>query len=56
MGKHAELIKNNGFYKKVFDIQVLIEEEIKQDENTVKSETIFVKHDKRIINKLNVTN
>ena len=56
MGTHSELIKNNGFYKKVFDIQVLIEEEIKQDESTVKSETIFVKHDKRIINKSNVIN
>jgi len=30
-GSHDELIKNNGFYKKIFDIQVSIEEEIKQD-------------------------
>lgn len=31
-GTHYELILNNGFYKKIYDIQVKIEDEIKQDE------------------------
>jgi len=31
LGSHNELIKNNGFYKKIFDIQVLIEVEINED-------------------------
>lgn len=31
-GTHYELIMNNGFYKKIYDIQVKIEDEIKQDE------------------------
>jgi ATP-binding cassette subfamily B protein len=30
-GTHEELIKNNGFYKKVFDIQVSIEDEINEE-------------------------
>lgn len=30
-GSHEELIMNNGFYKKIFDIQVSIEEEIESD-------------------------
>ncbi len=36
-GSHEELIKNNGFYKKIFDIQVLIEDEINEDLHGVKS-------------------
>jgi ATP-binding cassette subfamily B protein len=31
-GTHDELIEHNGFYKKIFDIQVSVEDEIKQDE------------------------
>ncbi len=31
MGSHNELIKNNGFYKRIFDIQVSIEDEISRD-------------------------
>ena len=31
-GTHYELIMNNGFYKKIYDIQVKIKDEIKQDE------------------------
>jgi len=42
-GTHDELIKNNGFYKKIFDIQVSIEEEIEQDMLNVKSENAKVK-------------
>ncbi|MBL8016195.1 MAG: ABC transporter ATP-binding protein [Ignavibacteria bacterium] len=30
-GTHDELIENNGFYKKIFDIQVSIEDEINED-------------------------
>jgi hypothetical protein len=30
-GTHEELIKNNGFYKKIFDIQVSIEDEINEE-------------------------
>jgi len=30
-GTHEELIKNKGFYKKIFDIQVSVEEEIEKD-------------------------
>ncbi len=30
-GTHEELIKNNGFYKKIFDIQVSIEDEINKE-------------------------
>jgi ABC-type multidrug transport system fused ATPase/permease subunit len=30
-GTHEELIENNGFYKKIFDIQVSIEDEINSD-------------------------
>ncbi|KXK42915.1 MAG: ABC-type multidrug transport system protein [Chlorobi bacterium OLB5] len=30
-GTHDELISNNGFYKKIFDIQVSIEDEINED-------------------------
>ena len=30
-GTHEELIKNNGFYKKIFDIQVSVEDEINEE-------------------------
>jgi ABC-type multidrug transport system fused ATPase/permease subunit len=30
-GTHEELLKNNGFYKKIFDIQVSIEDEISEE-------------------------
>jgi ABC-type multidrug transport system fused ATPase/permease subunit len=30
-GSHEDLIHKNGFYKKIFDIQVSIEEEIEKD-------------------------
>jgi ABC-type multidrug transport system fused ATPase/permease subunit len=33
-GTHGELIKYEGFYKKIYDIQVSIEEEIKLETNT----------------------
>jgi ATP-binding cassette subfamily B protein len=32
-GTHAELIANNGFYKKIYDIQVSIEDEINEELN-----------------------
>lgn len=35
-GTHDELIENNGFYKKIFDIQVSIEDEINSDINEAK--------------------
>jgi len=37
-GSHNELIMNNGFYKKIFDIQVSIEEEIEKDISNGKNE------------------
>jgi ATP-binding cassette subfamily B protein len=33
-GTHEELIMNNGFYKKIYDIQVSIEEEINEEMNS----------------------
>jgi ABC-type multidrug transport system fused ATPase/permease subunit len=30
-GTHEELIRNNGFYKKIFDIQVSVEDEINEE-------------------------
>jgi len=30
-GTHDELIKREGFYKKIFDIQISIEEEIEKE-------------------------
>lgn len=50
MGSHDELIKHNGFYRKIFDIQVLIEEEIEQDVSEmakVKSEKAKVKQERK---------
>ncbi|HMT11970.1 MAG TPA: ATP-binding cassette domain-containing protein, partial [Ignavibacteria bacterium] len=35
-GTHDELIENNGFYKKIFDIQVSIEDEINEDIDNAK--------------------
>ena len=32
-GTHEELINNNGFYKKIFDIQVSIEDDIDEETN-----------------------
>lgn len=34
-GTHAELVSNNGFYKKIYDIQVSIEEEIERETKEV---------------------
>lgn len=44
-GSHDELIENNGFYKKIYDIQVSIEDEISRDieGNDVKSKNAEVK-------------
>jgi ATP-binding cassette subfamily B protein len=36
MGNHEELIKNNGFYKKIFDIQMSLEEDIAEEINEIK--------------------
>ena len=36
-GTHEELIKNDGFYKKILDIQVSIEEEIDAETETIKN-------------------
>ena len=47
-GTHDELIENNGFYKKIYDIQVSIEDEISRDvsEMPVKREKRkFIKQD-----------
>lgn len=38
-GTHEELIENNGFYKKIFDIQVSIEDEINEDIDKAKSKS-----------------
>ncbi|MDZ4713636.1 MAG: ABC transporter ATP-binding protein [bacterium] len=35
-GTHDELVKNEGFYKKIYDIQVSIEEEIRSETENVK--------------------
>jgi len=57
-GSHEELIQNNGFYKKIYDIQVSIEDEINEDIdnakvkrqlNTVKSEKSKVKNSLKTI-------
>jgi ATP-binding cassette subfamily B protein len=37
-GSHDELIMQSGFYKKIFDIQVSVEEEIEKEVSRVKSE------------------
>lgn len=42
-GTHEELIENKGFYKKIYDIQVSIEDEINQDIEEVKSKKAKVK-------------
>lgn len=50
-GTHEELIENNGFYKKIFDIQVSIEDEINEDIDNavkVKRETSKVKREKEL--------
>lgn len=50
-GTHEELIENNGFYKKIFDIQVSIEDEINEDidkASDVKRETLKVKREKEL--------
>ncbi len=46
-GTHDELIENNGFYKKIFDIQVSIEDEINSDihQTKVNSKKAKVKND-----------
>ncbi|RPI17949.1 MAG: ABC transporter ATP-binding protein [Ignavibacteriae bacterium] len=45
-GTHEELIANNGFYKKIYDIQVSIEDEI-NDELSENREASNVKHETR---------
>jgi hypothetical protein len=48
-GSHAELILNNGFYRKIYDIQVSIEDEINTE---LKSEqALSEKKRKRLITK-----
>jgi ATP-binding cassette subfamily B protein len=42
-GTHEELILNNGFYKRIFDIQVSIEDEIECEVSELKSEKSKVK-------------
>jgi ATP-binding cassette, subfamily B, bacterial len=44
-GTHDELIENNGFYKKIYDIQVSIEDEINRDisENETKENKRLIK-------------
>jgi ATP-binding cassette subfamily B protein len=42
-GTHEELIENKGFYKKIYDIQVSIEDEINQDIEEVKSKKAKIK-------------
>lgn len=37
MGNHSELIKNNGFYKKIYDIQMSLEEDITDEIEEVKN-------------------
>jgi ATP-binding cassette subfamily B protein len=46
-GTHEELLANNGFYKKIFDIQVSIEDEINQEMNL--NEQYSVPRESRII-------
>lgn len=36
MGNHEELIKNNGFYKKIHDIQITLEEDITDEIESIK--------------------
>ncbi|MBX7044988.1 MAG: ABC transporter ATP-binding protein/permease [Ignavibacteria bacterium] len=38
MGNHEQLIRNNGFYKKIHDIQVTLEEDITDEINEVKND------------------
>jgi ATP-binding cassette subfamily B protein len=52
-GTHEELIENNGFYKKIYDIQVSIEDEISREVENVKSETSDVKRERIKENVLN---
>jgi len=48
-GTHEELIMNHGFYRKIFDIQVSIEDEI--DSELKKENIIREKKSKRFIDK-----
>jgi ABC-type multidrug transport system fused ATPase/permease subunit len=52
-GTHEELIENNGFYKKIYDIQVSIEDEISREVENVKSETSDLKRERKKENVLN---
>jgi ABC-type multidrug transport system fused ATPase/permease subunit len=36
MGNHEELIKNNGFYKKIYDIQMTLEDDITDEIEAIK--------------------
>lgn len=38
MGNHEELIKNNGFYKKIHDIQITLEEDITDEIESIKED------------------
>ncbi|MBS1493597.1 MAG: ABC transporter ATP-binding protein [Bacteroidetes bacterium] len=38
MGNHEELIKNNGFYKKIHDIQITLEEDITDEIEAIKED------------------
>jgi len=38
MGNHEELIKSNGFYKKIFDIQASLEDDINDEINEIQSD------------------
>jgi ATP-binding cassette, subfamily B, bacterial len=42
-GSHEELIENNGFYRKIYDIQVSIEDEINKDIGEVRSKNAIMK-------------
>jgi ATP-binding cassette subfamily B protein len=37
MGNHEELLRNNGFYKKIHDIQITLEEDINEEINEIKN-------------------
>jgi len=41
MGNHEELIKNNGFYKKIHDIQITLEEDITDEIEAIKEDDDF---------------
>jgi ATP-binding cassette subfamily B protein len=52
-GTHEELIENKGFYKKIYDIQVSIEDEISREVEDVRSDTSNVRRDRKKENILN---